>query len=210
METLKMRFNYPYSKAAERCKREALSRSDYDPTALFRWGNMLAMSVIKMLVTAEREFGAAGQEAMIGALIEVGKDIGSQILDGIEIPENIEPIEFISAYTSWINREIYASPEDPRIEDEDRASFDILWCPHQEDYKPFDCRVQRYLVQGMIDAVREKFPEHDFQVKFINTIPAGAEVCTFEIWRRKEGEKDDWEVYSDSLAKKALEMAKRG
>ncbi len=162
METLKMKFSYPWDEAGKRCAREALSRPDYDPTSLFRWGNMLAMSVIKMLRTAEEELGEAGQRAMIAALTEVGRDVGRQILEGVRMPEGVAPIEFISAYASWINREIYASPEEPRIDGPDRCSFDILWCPHQESYRAFDCRVQRYLVQGMIDAVREQLPPDGF------------------------------------------------
>jgi hypothetical protein len=207
METLKVRFSYPYSAAGEKCMKEALSRDDYDPVSLFRWGNMLAMSVLTMLTAAEERFGEEGQRAMIEALRAVGYDIGCQMLDGITVPDDVTPIEFISSFASWINREIYASPEAPRIEDENHCSFDILWCPHQDSYKAFDCRVQRYLVQGMIDAVKEKYPQYDFQVRFSKTIPAGADVCTFEIWRKKGGEKDDWETYSASLAQKALEKS---
>ncbi len=207
MQTLRMKFSHPYKEASKKCAREALSREDYDPARLFRWGNMMAMSVLKMLEACEREFGQAGQKAMIDAMVGVGRDIGRQMLEGVDMPDKVEPIEFISSFASWINREIYASPEAPRIEDEDNCSFDILWCPHQDSYKAFDCRVQRYLVQGMIEACREKFPGRDFQVKVIQTIPAGAEVCTFRIWRKQPGDKDDWETYSDSLAKKALERA---
>lgn len=207
MDTLKMRFNYPWADAGDRCASQALARPDYDPVSLFRWGNMLAMSVLRMLQTAEEQFGEAGQLSMTRVLEEVGRDVGRQILKGIEIPEGVQPIEFISAYASWINREIYASPEDPVIESADRCSFDILWCPHQASYRAFDCRVQRYLVQGMIDAVRERFPEMDFQVSVNKTIPAGSPVCAFEIRRRRLGESNDWELYSSSLAKKALEKA---
>jgi hypothetical protein len=39
------------------------------------------------------------------------------------------------------------------------------------------------------------------------TIPAGSPVCTFEIRRRRPGESDDWELYSSSLAKKAIDKA---
>jgi hypothetical protein len=205
MKTLKMKFSYPWDEAGKLCAQEALSRPDYDPTSLFRWGNMLAMSVLTMLKAAEEKLGEAGQAAMIEALTEVGRGVGRQILEGVQMPEGVEPIEFISAYASWINREIYASPEEPRIDGEDHCSFDILWCPHQESYRAFDCRVQRYLVQGMIDAVRERFPQMDFQVKVTKTIPAGSPVCTFDLWRKRPGESDDWEVYSSSLAAKALE-----
>jgi hypothetical protein len=207
MQTLKMKFSYPFQDAGERCKREALSREDYDPAALFRWGNMLGLAVLKMLKAAEREFGEAGQAAMIEALVEVGREVGRQMLDNVVVPPDVEPIEFISAYASWINREIYASPEDPRIEDPGHCSFDILWCPHQDSYRAFDCRVQRYLVQGMIEAAREKFSGLDFQVKVVKTIPSGSPVCTFELWQKKPGDKDDWENYSASLAKKALQKS---
>ena len=209
MQTLRLKFNYPFKTASERCKKEALSRADYDPSALFRWGNMMAMAVIDLLKAVETEFGERGQEVMIKTLIELGREIGSQMLSGIEIPKDIEQIEFISAYASWINKEVYASPEQPWIIDESACGFDILWCPHQDSYKAFDCRVQRYLVQGMISSLREKFPESDFQVKFVQTIPAGAKTCRFEIKRKKPGEKDDWEAYSGILEKKALERAKK-
>jgi predicted hydrocarbon binding protein len=207
MQTQRVKFNYPFREAGEECRREAISRKDYDPVSLFRWGNMLGMAVLKMLEYAERELGQAGQKTMINALIEVGKDIGRQMLEEIDELPDVKPIEFVSAFASWINREIYASLEEPRIEDEEHCSFDILFCPHQRSYKAFDCRVQRYLVQGMIDALREKFPEMDFQVKAIKTIPASADVCRFEIRRKKPGEKDEWELYSDVLARKALERA---
>jgi len=206
MKTLKMKFNHPFAGAGERLKREALGRADYDPVSLFRWGNMLGMAVLRMLEAGERELGEAGQRAMIRALVEVGREVGRQMLQGVA-PKEVEPIEFISAYASWINREVYASPEAPRIEDADRCSFDILWCPHQDSYRAFDCRVQRYLVQGMIEAAREKFPGMDFNIKVKATIPAGSKVCTFQIYRKRPGEPDDWEMDSGALAKKALERA---
>jgi hypothetical protein len=209
MQTLKMKFSYPFKAAGEKCAREALARKDFDHASLFRWGNMMAMSVLFMLKAAESEFGETGQKTMIKALVQVGREIGRQMLEGVEIPAGTEPIEVISAYASWINREIYASPEAPMIMDEDRCGFDILWCPHQDSYRAFDCRVQRYLVQGMIEAMREKFPQADFQVRFTQTIPAGAKVCNFEISRKKPGDKDEWETYSGLLEKKALEKSKK-
>ena len=204
MQTLKMKFKYPFAEASERCREEVLARPDYDASALFRWGNMLGMSVLRMLEAAEREFGESGQRAMVEALESVGREIGRQMLEGILVPPDVAPIEFISAYASMINREVYASPESPRIEDEDRCTFDIIWCPHQDSYRPFDCRVQRYLVQGMMNAARDKFPGFAFQVRVKCTIPAGAPICKFEIWRKKPGEKDEWEKYSQALADKAL------
>jgi len=69
------------------------------------------------------------------------------------------------------------------------ASFDILWCPHQDHYGAFDCRVQRYFVQGMIDAagaaagLTEEEGRNYFQVFFTSTIPAGAKTCCFQLRR---------------------------
>lgn len=204
MQTLKMKFNYPFDLAGKKCEREALALPEYDPASLFRWGNMMAMAVIGMLKAAERECGEAGQKAMIEALTEVGRQVGRMSLEGVKVPADVEPIEFISAFCSWINREIYASPEDPRIDSHEKCSFDILWCPHQDSYRAFDCRVQRYLVQGMIEACRERFPGMDFHVAVRSTIPAGANTCLFEVWRKQPGETDEWEKYSEALAKKAL------
>lgn len=210
METLKMKFNLPYAAACARLEREVLPLPDYPAARLFRWGNMMAMAVIEMLKSAERELGEAGQRAVSEALVRVGREVGRMALEGVEVPAGVEPIEFISAFCSWINREIYASPEDPRIDGPDRCSFDILWCPHQDSYRPFDCRVQRYLVQGMIEACRELFPGTDFQVRFTQTIPAGAPTCVFEVWRKKPGDADEWEKYSRMLSEKALEKARTG
>ena len=90
-------------------------------------------------------------------------------------------------------------------------SFDILWCPHQDHYKAFDCRVQRYFVQGMIDAMREFGSQHGFDVRFDSTIPAGAPTCHFTMWRRSEDEaaSSDWQTYTAQIDKKALEIAAR-
>ena len=64
---------------------------------------MLALSVIGMLKAAEREFGEAGQKAMIQAMVDVGKEMGRQMLEGIdEMPGDMEPIEFISAFASAV------------------------------------------------------------------------------------------------------------
>lgn len=76
-------------------------------------------------------------------------------------------------------------------------------------YKAFDCRVQRYLVQGIIDAFRDSgVMSTDFQIEFKSTIPAGAETCLFVVKEKQEGEEDKWENYSRVLAQKALKSKK--
>jgi len=112
----------------------------------------------------------------------------------------------VSFYATVINRIAYASLEDPRIDGENDASFDIVWCPHQDHYQAFDCRVQRYFVQGMVDAAEEFSSQLGFQVRFDSTIPAGAETCHFTMWKGEPEEAKAWDDYTDRLNKKALEL----
>ena len=116
----------------------------------------------------------------------------------------------VSFFTTVVNRIVYASLEDPRIDAADRISFDILWCPHQDQYSAFDCRVQRYLVQGMLDAIQDKgWVSPDWQVKFTCTIPSGAKVCTFVLWKASGQEKAEWELYTEKLEQKALKEPRK-
>ena len=106
------------------------------------------------------------------------------------------------------NRRIaYASLEDPKIDSDSQASFDILWCPHQDTYQAFDCCVQRYFVQGMVDAYRGHTNREGFGVRFDCAIPAGAPTCHFTMWKAEPGEKEAWEEYTRKLEAKALEIS---
>jgi len=201
------KFNQPYEKGLERLKQEVLAKTDYDPATLFQWGTMQAMAVIEILKECERTFGAEGQEAVFGALRRIGLDVGRQILNDIELPEDLTHAEFVSFYATVINRIAYASLEDPRIDGENEASFDIVWCPHQDHYQAFDCRVQRYFVRGMVDAAEEFSSQLGFQVRFDSTIPAGAKTCHFAMWKAEPGEAKAWDDYTEQLNKKALELA---
>jgi hypothetical protein len=164
------------------------------------------MSVIQILKDCEQEFGERGQQVVNKSLRKIGHDVGSQLFAGVPKPEGLSEAEIVSFFTTLVNRIVYASLEDPRIDAEDRISFDILWCPHQDQYSAFDCRVQRYLVQGMLDAVQEKgWVSPDWQVKFTCTIPSGARVCTFILWKASGAEKAEWESYTKKLEQKALE-----
>ena len=95
-----------------------------------------------------------------------------------------------------------------------KATFDILWCPHQDHYEAFDCRVQRYFVQGMIDAAQEfarghaGAPGFAFEVRFDSTIPAGAPTCHFTMWKATDTERSEWQGYTRVLEKKALARAR--
>ena len=70
--------------------------------------------------------------------------------------------------------------------------------------------MQRYFVQGMIDAAAEFAGSFGFQVRFDTTIPSGAPTCHFTLWRASDEEKRTWETYTRLLEEKALVRAKRG
>ena len=201
------KFNQPYAVGLKRLKEEVLAKTDFDPATLWQWGTMQAMALIQILKDCEIAFGKEGQDIVYGALHKIGYDIGRQIVDGCEPPEGIGQSEYISYYATVINRIAYASLEDPKIDDENTASFDILWCPHQDMYGAFDCRVQRYFVQGMIEAFRDHANFFGFDVRFDTTIPAGAPTCHFTMWRPDGDEAAEWPDYTDYVNQKALKHA---
>ena len=196
----------PFKEALNRFRSEVLPRDDFDPTSLLQFGLFMSMAVINILKEAEKRLGKEGQEVIIDALIKTGYSMGNQILEDIQLPADISDIELMSFLATISNTQAWTSVEDPRIDSEDQCSFDIIWCPLQDVYKAFDCRVQRYLVQGLIDAFRDSgVLSNDFQVEVKKTIPAGSETCFFEFTKKKQDESDKWEDYSKILEKKALE-----
>ncbi len=204
----RFKFNQPYEKGLKKL-RDVLKNPDYDPATLWQWGTMQAMALVEVLKAIERKFGREGQKTVGEAIRKVGYDIGRQLFEGIEALDGISEAEFISFFATVINRIVYASLEEPKIDSETQVSFHITWCPHQDYYNAFDCRIQRYFVQGMIDAMREKTGRDDWQVKFTSTIPAGGETCHFILWRTDDPEeKKAWEKFTEQLEKKALEMSK--
>jgi predicted hydrocarbon binding protein len=201
----KIKLGEPFKEALDRFRKEVINRDDLDPTSLLQFGLFMAKAVINILLEIETKFGIEGQGAVNNALIKTGYEVGKQIIKDAIIPSNIKPIELMSYLATIINTQAWTSIEDPRIDNEEQCSFDILWCPLEDIYSAFDCRVQRYLVQGIINAFRDSnVLSKDYQIEFTNTIPAGAECCTFIITERKPGEEDKWEGYSKILEKKAL------
>lgn len=198
------RFNQPYAKGLKRLNEEVLDKTDFDPATLWQWGTMQAMAIIEVLKACEKHFGAEGQKVVRLALNRIGLDVGRQILAGLRKPERMTEEEFVSFFVTIINRIVYASLEKPRIDHEGQVSLDILWCPHQDYYQAFDCRVQRYFVQGMLDALEESGLVKVFQVRFDTTIPSGAPTCHFTLWKTSEEEKKAWEEYTRQLEEKAL------
>ncbi|MFO0658413.1 MAG: hypothetical protein U0165_01070 [Polyangiaceae bacterium] len=203
------RFNQPYAKGLKRLNEEVLAKTDFDPATLWQWGTMQAMALVELLKEAERTMGEAGQQMVYGVLRKTGHDVGRQILEGVEWPEGLSEAEFISFYASVINRIAYASLETPKIDSDQQVSFDIDWCPHQDHYGAFDCRVQRYFVQGMIEAAQEFSGKFGFEVRFDSTIPSGAATCHFTLWKASDEEREQWAQMTRLIEDKALNRAKR-
>jgi hypothetical protein len=198
------RFNQPYAKGLARLRDEVLAKTDFDPATLWQWGTMQAMALVGVLEAAEARFGAEGQ-AMVGESVsKIGLDVGRQLLAGVELPADMTQAEFFSFYATVINRIAYASLEEPRIDDDGKVTFDIIWCPHQDHYQAFDCRIQRYFVRGMIAAAQEHGLAAGWQVRFDSTIPAGAKTCHFTLWKATDEERAAWDSYSQLLEAKAL------
>ncbi|MFX0012142.1 MAG: L-2-amino-thiazoline-4-carboxylic acid hydrolase [Candidatus Hermodarchaeota archaeon] len=196
----------PFKEALDRFREEVLPRNDFDPTSLLQFGLFMAMAVINILKETEEKLGKEGQEVINNALIKTGYHMGTQILENSQIPSNISDIELMSFLATVINTQSWTSIEDPRIDSDDQCSLDIIWCPLQDIYHPFDCRVQRYLVQGITNAFKDSgVLSNEYQVEFKSTIPAGAKTCHFVITKKKPNETDKWEEYSKILEKKALE-----
>ncbi|MHA1147540.1 MAG: L-2-amino-thiazoline-4-carboxylic acid hydrolase [Promethearchaeota archaeon] len=201
----KTKLGEPYKKALDTFRNQVLDRDDLDPTSFLQFGLFMSMAVLNILKKMERKFGKEGHDAVAQALVKTGKQVGREIVKNVELPSDIKPIELMSFLATIINTQAWTSIEDPRINSETQCSFDILWCPLQDVYKAFDCRVQRYLVQGIVDAFRDSgIIDKDYQIEFKCTIPAGADCCTFVINEKKEGEKDKWETYSKELENRAL------
>ena len=204
------KFNQPYAKGLARLRDDVLAKTDFDPATLWQWGTMQAMALVAALEAAERAFGADGQKLIGDAIAKVGLDVGRQILAGIELPADMTEAEFFSFYATVINRIAYASLEAPRIDGAGKVTFDILWCPHQDHYQAFDCRIQRYFVRGMIEAAQEQALASGWQVRFDTTIPSGSETCHFTLWKPdSESERAEWNAYSQLLEAKALARHKR-
>jgi hypothetical protein len=203
------RFNQPYAKGLRRLKEDVLGKTDFDPATLWQWGTMQAMALVGVLEACEARFGQEGQKVVHEAIRKIGYDVGRQILEGVEIPEGLTETEFVSFYATVVNRIAYASLEDPRIDGDGKATFDIVWCPHQDHYGAFDCRVQRYFVQGMVQAAQDISRKFGFEVRFDTTIPSGATTCHFTMWRASDDEKAQWDGMTRLIEEKALARAKR-
>jgi len=199
-----VRLGLPYQEAVENFRKAIEGRDDFDPAVLFVWGTMQATGVLHILKAAEETFGEAGQEMVRKAINKAGYEAMDEYLRNSSFPEDADELEFISYAVTGLNTVLYASLEKPWITSEDRCEFDILWCPHQDRYTAFDCRVQRFFVEGMFQAMADN-GKGEITAWVEKLIPHGAEHCHFVVERREEdGGKNPWHIYSDELSQKAM------
>ena len=204
----KVRLGTPYPQAVENFRKAVEGREDFDPAVLFVWGTMQATAVLNALKAAEEAFGEAGQAVVRKALNQAGHEAMKGLIESSEFPEDIDEIEFVSYLLTGINTVLYASLEKPWVTSGDRCEFDILWCPHQDRYSAFDCRVQRYFVEGMFQAIRD-LGKPNITAWVEKLIPRGADCCHFVVERMKEeGDRHPWSAYSDELERRALKKMK--
>jgi hypothetical protein len=205
----KVKLGLPYKEAVENFRGAIQDRDDFDPAVLFVWGTMQAAGVLNVLKAVEKKFGPEGQEIVREAINDAGYEACRGMIEASEWPEGLSDVEILSYVLTGLNTVLYASLERPWIADENRCEFDILWCPHQDRFTAFDCRVQRYFVEGMIKAI-EEFTGCAFTANVDALIPRGAAHCHFNVDRRPDGEeRNPWENYSDELGRRAFEKMKK-
>ncbi|MBM4327714.1 MAG: hypothetical protein FJ118_11190 [Deltaproteobacteria bacterium] len=199
-----VRLGMPYGEAVANFRKAMEGREDFDPAVLFVWGTMQAKAVLGILKAVEEAFGESGQGVVRKAINQVGYDAAKQLVESSAFPDDLSDVELISFMVTGINTVLYASLERPWVVSKTRCEFDIIWCPHQDVYRPFDCRVQRYFVEGMIRAMEELkgMRANPYVDKLI---PRGDDCCHFLVEKLEcaEGE-HPWAEYSDELEKKAL------
>lgn len=201
-----VRLGRPYREAVENFQKAMADRKDFDPAALFVWGTMQASAVLNILKAAEETFGPEGQEMVRRAVNQAGYEAMDGMLRDSNFPDEAEETELISYIVTGLNTVLYASLEDPRITSEDSCEFDILWCPHQDRYTAFDCRVQRYFVEGMFKAMNDH-GYGGYTAEVTQLIPRGADRCHFVVDRINEADdKHPWFSYSEEIGRKAFKM----
>jgi hypothetical protein len=201
----KVELGTPYPRAVENFRAAIEGRDDFDPAVLLVWGTMQAAAVLNVLKEAEEAFGSAGQEMVRKAVNRAGYEAMEGMLDNSTFPVDVDEMERISYIVTAINTVLYASLEKPRAVLENKYDFDILWCPHQDSYTAFDCRVQRYFVEGMFKALEDRGYGR-VTAKFDKLIPRRAECCHFVVEKLEDSEGEHpWESYSSKLQERALQ-----
>jgi hypothetical protein len=198
----------PYPEAVANLRKAVEGRKDFDPAVLFVWGTMQATAVLNILKAAESTLGKEGQEMVRQAINKAGYEAMEGLLHNSRFPDGLDQMELASYVVTGLNTVLYASLERPWIVSQKRCEFDILWCPHQDRYTAFDCRVQRYFVEGMFQALEDQ-GKGDITAWVEELIPRGADCCHFVVeQRQRDGDKNPWHRYSDQLGDRALKKLK--
>jgi len=194
--------------------------------SVLRWGQMMAVVLLNTVKAVEREFGEKGQALCKNVFLEHGMKVGREISKYLLplLPERIDRSNLIETWLkmiSWVNRNIWASPDEIKVVSEEEGYFDILWCPHQDIYTARDCRIQRWIVSGIMAGIGESLFEEferrssgdpselfEINLQVTDLIPRGAKTCHFRVWKRKKGEENVWEKHSEYLEKR--EVGKSG
>ena len=199
-----VKLGMPYKAAVEHFRKAIEGREDFDPATLLVWGTMQATAVLNVLKEAEQQFGEAGQVMVRKAINRAGYEAMIGFIEDSHFPPDADEIERVSYLITGLNTVLYASLEKPAIVSKDRCEFDILWCPHQDRYTAFDCRVQRYFVEGMFEAMGDR-GYGGFTAWVEKLIPHGAECCHFAVQRRTDSAaQNPWHSYSEDLGRRAL------
>ena len=200
----RVRLELPFPEAVENFRQATKDREDFDPAVVFVWGTIQATAVLNILKAAEETFGQAGQEIVRKALNQAGYEAMAALIERSEFPDDLDRIELMSYLATAVNTVLYASLEKPWSVSKESYEFDILWCPHQDRYTAFDCRVQRYIVEGMIQAMEDQ-GKGGMTPVCEKLIPHGADCCHFSVRPYEEGDNNPWHIYSEELARRALE-----
>lgn len=202
-----VKFGEPFARATQNLRKAAENREDFDPTVLFQWGAMMSMALLTVLKDIEEKYGPEGQETVRKALNKVGYDVAKQLYDGAHFPEDASDIEKLSYFITGVNTICYASLEEPRILDKESCDFDIHWCPYEDLYTAFDCRIQRYVVEGMIQFIHE-LGWGPFHIEIDQIKQKRNPTCHFVMKLRKPEEEDAWRQYSSRLGERAFEKSR--
>lgn len=203
----KLPLNWPFPKAVETVRQKALSRPDFDPASLVVWGQMQAVTMLELVKAIERHFGAEGQEICRQIFNKVGRDVANQMLDGVKLPDDLSDIELNSLFYTWVNEVVFCSVEEPSVAGPDDCSFHIIYCPYEDYYGKFDCRINRYFVEGILEVAEERMGHDKLHLIFDYSMQQGRPTCHFHTVRKQAGDPDYWREYGEQLQAKALARA---
>ncbi len=203
--------------------------AEFEPISVLKWGQIMATILLNTIKAVEKKFGKKGQRICKNVSFDYGMKLGQESSKYLKplLPEKIDEKNQVETWLkilSWMNRNIYASPDSVKLVNKDEGYFDIIWCPHQDIYSARDCRIQRWVVSGFMagvisslqDVLKERYSGADFSnflnmnVEVTELIPKGAETCHFKVWKRKPGEDQVWEKYSKKLEDREMkELGKK-